>query len=237
MHKIALLLFLFFIICSLNFAQTKHQKISNRSKPARIKNEKEKESLEKPKIFDFNGNLISEEKAKKLLAGMDVQPVNIFENGKLRAVKLSKNEAIGKQSSDFTFNLIDESVIAFSGQAGKITVLNFWYVGCKPCMAEIPLLNKIVEKYKDSKDVDFFAVTFIAPEDVNGISNLKSFLEKNKFDFQIAVATKSVLDAFKIRAYPQTIVIDKEGKIIFWRLSLGNDAEPLNEIIDDELNK
>jgi len=37
---------------------------------------------------------------------------------------------------------------------------NFWFIACKPCIAEIPELNEIHDKYKNNKDVVFASITF-----------------------------------------------------------------------------
>ena len=37
---------------------------------------------------------------------------------------------------------------------GKINVINFWFMKCAPCIAEIPALNTLVKKYK-GKDINF----------------------------------------------------------------------------------
>lgn len=42
--------------------------------------------------------------------------------------------------------------------AGKILVINFWFIGCPPCRAEIPDLNEIADQYKDNKDVVFYCL-------------------------------------------------------------------------------
>lgn len=89
---------------------------------------------------------------------------------------------------------------------GKVIVLNFWFIKCKPCVAEIPDLNKIKEKYKD-KDVVFFGITFDPKVFLN------EFLKKKQFDFTIIPDGFKTIQQFKIRTYPTTIIIDKEQKI------------------------
>lgn len=88
----------------------------------------------------------------------------------------------------------------------KVIVLNFWFVKCKPCVAEIPDLNKIREKYKD-KEVAFFAVTFDSKEILN------DFTQKKQFDFILIPSAFKTIQQFKIQAYPTTVIIDKEQKI------------------------
>jgi len=42
--------------------------------------------------------------------------------------------------------------------AGKVIVLNFWFIGCPPCRQEIPELNKIALEYAANPNVIFVAV-------------------------------------------------------------------------------
>lgn len=235
--KVALLLLLFLITYSSGFTQDRQRKFNNRNKTGQVKNKKKKAIQGSPKIYDVSGNLISVKKAMEILANADVESENIYKNGQIVGAKLVKNKMIGKQPLDFSFNTVDGKIINLSGQRGKITVLNFWYVGCQPCLTEIPVFNKIVGKYDNIKDINFFALTFIAPEDSNGLTNLESFLKEHKFDFKISIASKSILEAFKINAYPTTIVLDKEGKIVFWRTYIGENAQPLNALLEGQLKK
>ena len=46
---------------------------------------------------------------------------------------------------DFDGNSVDESL--FSGNA--VTVVNFWFTGCKPCVAELSKLNELNNTLKE----------------------------------------------------------------------------------------
>lgn len=197
-----------------------------------IVSKKKLPKTEEPIIYDTDGKRISPDEAKKLLQDYDYLPEDIYKDGKPVASKLIKNEMVGKLSPDFLVTTIDGKQITLSQQKGKITVLNFWFIACKPCLLEMPALNKIVDKYKDSSRIDFIAVNY-----GDGSVDVKSFLEKREFKFQIVTDSRTILDIFKIRMYPQTIVLDKEGKIILWRIYLGENTESLNKLVEDELNK
>jgi len=101
---------------------------------------------------------------------------------------------------------INDVTYSLESLKDKVIVLNFWFVKCKPCVAEIPDLNKIKEKYKD-KDVVFFAITFDS-KDI-----LSEFTKKKSFDFTLIPSGFKTLQQFKIKEYPTTIIIDKEQKI------------------------
>jgi thiol-disulfide isomerase/thioredoxin len=89
---------------------------------------------------------------------------------------------------------------------GKTIALNFWFVGCAPCRQEIPVLNQLVEQYKD---VVFLAFALDAPE------QLRDFLKTFPFRYQIVPNSQKVADGYRVAAYPTHIVIGPTGDIIF----------------------
>jgi peroxiredoxin len=105
---------------------------------------------------------------------------------------------------DMKGNLISDEKIK-----GKINVIHFWFIKCKPCRAEIPTINTLVEKYK-TDEVNFLALTRDQPED------LRLFLEKRPFNFTIIPNAANVnQDKFHLMwGYPLTIITDKKNKII-----------------------
>ena len=89
---------------------------------------------------------------------------------------------------------------------GKVIVLNFWFIGCKPCVEEIPDLNRIQEKFKD-KEVVFLAVTFDSKK------KLEEFVKKKPFNFTLVPDSMKIIRQFYVNSYPTTMLIDKDRKI------------------------
>ena len=89
--------------------------------------------------------------------------------------------------------------------AGKVVVLNFWYIGCIPCRVEMPSLNKLVADYKD-RDVAFIAVAWDDPD------ALKAFLAKSAFAYQVVPNGKLIAGDFGVSLYPTHVVIGKDGR-------------------------
>lgn len=90
---------------------------------------------------------------------------------------------------------------------GKVVVLNFWSIGCGPCVMEIPELNKLVDKYKN-KDVVFIAITNDKDD------NLDIFFKTHPFQYQIVNKAPQMIMEYKIFAWPQHFVINQNGEII-----------------------
>ena len=64
-------------------------------------------------------------------------------------------------------------------------MVNFWYINCGPCIIEMPVLNQLVEDYKES-DINFLSFSFDKKED---LEILEKALECRKSDIEKAENT------------------------------------------------
>lgn len=117
----------------------------------------------------------------------------------------------------------------FNPKKEKITVINFWFIACKPCNMEMPELNKLVEKYK-GKDVEFLAIALDEP------SQLKSFLKKTDFDYQVLSISDKDVAPLNITGYPTHLILNREGQIVFKSMGYSpGSIEALEKAIEAEL--
>jgi len=106
------------------------------------------------------------------------------------------------------------SVTALSGKQydaaairGKVVVLNFWFIGCAPCKAEMPGLNQLVAEFK-GQDVIFLAFALDSAEE------LRDFLKKTVFNYEVIPDAGALMEEqFKIAAYPTHVIIDRAGAV------------------------
>ena len=101
--------------------------------------------------------------------------------------------------------MIDGSVKSFSEYRGKLLVINFWYINCGPCIAEMPYLNDLVNQYQN-ENVNFLALSFDTNQDI------KSFLEKTEFKYEHGSISRSLMYDFTPVA-PGHFIVDSEGII------------------------
>lgn len=117
---------------------------------------------------------------------------------------------------------------------GKTVIYNFWFIACRPCVAEIPGLNKLEEKYR-SDSILFVAVTF------DNEDRVKEFLQKKDFRFQVASLPQAEIDNIKkISFYPFTAIVTKQGKLSFvvCNRPIGkNPAEDMFSLLDKQVEK
>ncbi|MCP4441189.1 MAG: TlpA family protein disulfide reductase [Aureispira sp.] len=106
----------------------------------------------------------------------------------------------------FSFTDLDGQTHTNESTNGQVVVLKFWFIACKPCVAEIPELNELSEKYKDNN------VLFLAPS-LDDEADLTKFLEKHEFSYKVGANQNKLMSDFRVFAFPTHIVIDAQGII------------------------
>ena len=138
---------------------------------------------------------LSTEEEKKMLQEMQAQ-------------MSGESELIGTNASIFSATDMHGNKYSLDSLKGKIIVMNFWFVQCKPCIMEMPELNKLVERYKD-EEVVFLAFA------TNDKSKIDTFLKKKSFSYHIIPSSKKIAAKYKVSSYPTHIIIDKNSKITY----------------------
>lgn len=101
-------------------------------------------------------------------------------------------------------------IIDLADLRGKVVFINFWATWCPPCIAEMPSINKMQEKFKDNKEV----VILMVDTDNNLEKSLK-FMQKNKYTLTVFTIASPIPPAFLGTAIPTTILLNKKGEIVF----------------------
>lgn len=112
---------------------------------------------------------------------------------------------------------------------GKYVYLDFWEIGCKPCIAQFPALDELREKYKN-KNIEF---VYISLERKKHFDEWKNYVTDNKLKgLQLFNDEKSDFrDAYKITSIPRYILIDPEGNIVDAQTYKPSDPK-LTELLD-----
>jgi len=120
----------------------------------------------------------------------------------------------GDEFKPFNFRDKENKKFKTEDLAGKVIVLNFWFINCPPCRQEIPDLNDLVEQYKE-KDVVFIALALDSWTDID------NFLIKTPFNYHILPDSRFFATKYGVKSYPTHVVINKSNKVIFQTTGLG----------------
>lgn len=108
----------------------------------------------------------------------------------------------GKTLPELNLTTIDGRHVTSADLKGKPIVLNFWFRACKPCLLEIPALNKIVETFAN-EDTVFLALTFDSEADV------RTVLKEHPFSYEIIADNLEIQEVFAINTFPTHLVFDR----------------------------
>lgn len=142
---------------------------------------------------------------------------------------------VGNIAPDFTVNLYGAEGGEFNlyAQRGKVMVVNFWTTSCTPCVKELPYFNMLAENYADKLSV--VAIHGKATEDVQKYINRKGWI-----DFTLSFAQDN-MDGITPLTYkmmggtgswPNTVIVDEEGKILYNSIKSFESYEELTALID-----
>ena len=116
-------------------------------------------------------------------------------------------------AADFDGNKVDDTL--FSNNA--VTVVNFWFTGCKPCVGELSKLNELNETLKamGGEVVGINTETFDGNE--TAIADAKKVLESQNAAYRnLSLTSDSEAGKYAsgIMAFPTTILVDRNGNIV-----------------------
>lgn len=192
------------------------------------------QSLKPPKeIFrDSDGNLISNNEFVDIRMANpnypDATRIEMLADG-TKEFRLQKVPQEGAAAPAFAVKTIDGKQISMDDLRGKVVVLHLWFIGCPACYRQEAILNEARAKIED-KDVVFLAATADPARDVRSYVRSRPSLLVNAAD------AKSVIDLFTVSTFPRSMVISREGKIVYWRTTI-HAKEKFESVIRAEIAK
>ena len=139
---------------------------------------------------------------------------------------------IDKPAPDFELKKLDRTLVKLSDLRGRVVVLDFWATWCGPCVASLPKITELGVEYRGA-DVDVIAVNI----EQTG-AEVRSFLDRAKIAPTVVLDSDgAVARAYQAQAIPQTVIIDRDGKIKFVIVGGGGTAETkIRDSLDGMLN-
>jgi len=98
-----------------------------------------------------------------------------------------------------------------SEQRGKVVVMNFWTVTCRPCIQEMPTLELLAEMTEDWGDVEVVAIS----TDRNWAEAETIIPRGSRITSLLDAERKVVTDLFGTKLFPETWIIDADGVVRF----------------------
>lgn len=117
------------------------------------------------------------------------------------------------KGKDLDGNDVDDSLFA----QNKVTVVNFWFSGCKPCVEELSKLNELNDKLKEMGGEVVGINTDTLDDNQDGIKEAKEILKAKGASYKnLTFDSDSTVGKYAgdIMAFPTTVLVDKDGNIV-----------------------
>jgi thiol-disulfide isomerase/thioredoxin len=106
----------------------------------------------------------------------------------------------------------DKTKVDLHQRDDKVIILDFWSTSCSICFKKFPDLQRTFEKYKDNKNVQFFAVNYPLPRD--RFNKTVQILDSIGYSFPqlFAQSSHEIEEKLHFNTFPHLLII-KNGKI------------------------
>ena len=138
----------------------------------------------------------------------------------------------GDQAPDFTLNDLAGNSYTLSENPGKAHLLVFWSIFCEPCKAEMPLIQRLYEEYKDQG----LEVISIALDGEPMVKSIQGLVKQQGYTFPVFIDRLTedemfvVADPYGVAGTPTLYMLDPSGKVTFAEIGRAS-KETLEEIV------
>ncbi|MGZ3854174.1 MAG: redoxin domain-containing protein [Flavisolibacter sp.] len=147
-------------------------------------------------------------------------------------IDIARKTGIGNYAMDFTQSDTLGKPVSLSSFKGKYVLVDFWASWCGPCRRENPNVVKVFNKYKDKN----FTILSVSLDRPDAKDKWLAAIHKDGLTWTHVSDLKywdnAVAKEYGIRAIPQNLLLDPQGKIIAKNLR-GEDLDAkLTDVFD-----
>ncbi|MEG1505299.1 MAG: TlpA disulfide reductase family protein [Lachnospiraceae bacterium] len=117
-----------------------------------------------------------------------------------------------EKAPDFVMQDSQGNKLPLSEKFGKPIVMNFWASWCPPCQSEMPLFQKMYDEI--GSDVTFLMVNMVDGKRET-VDTGAQYISEQGYTFPVYFDIhQEVSLAYNLRAFPTTLFLDREGRLI-----------------------
>jgi thiol-disulfide isomerase/thioredoxin len=128
---------------------------------------------------------------------------------------------IGKPAPPISARDVDGKPVSLAELEGKVILIDFWATWCPPCVAAIPVLDAMAQKYRDRGFVILGVNVDAMHEDVQEASKalplVRRFLVRHRVTWTNLLNGQGASDfaaAYRVEQIPANFLVDRAGRIV-----------------------
>ena len=174
-----------------------------------------------------------------LAAGAFAQEKNMTPlSGGVPMIEGIKPLEAGAAAPDFAIRDTEGKAFNFAQEKGKApSILVFWSIFCEPCRVEMPIVQRLHEKYRDA-----LTVLAVALDGEPLKNSIVGFVKQEGYTFRVLIDELDekemfkVADPFGVGGTPTIFLVDRAGKVAFAKIGRFKE-EDLEKAIQSALKK
>ncbi|MBI4474655.1 MAG: TlpA family protein disulfide reductase [Acidobacteria bacterium] len=115
----------------------------------------------------------------------------------------------GSAAPEFVLLALDGTEFKSSQLKGNVVLLDLWATWCEPCIAELPALNRLFEKYSGRG----LKVIGVAVES-GWATDIKPHVAKHRIKYPVLVGDEKIVEKYQLIGFPTTYLIGRDGRIV-----------------------
>jgi peroxiredoxin len=115
---------------------------------------------------------------------------------------------VGSAAPDFKLPDLNGKEVRSSQLRGSVVVLDLWATWCEPCLADIPMFNRLHEKF-ESRGVKVIGIAV----ESGWTKDIKLHVGRLAIKYPVLVGNDKIVEQYQMIGFPTTYLIGKDGKI------------------------
>jgi outer membrane lipoprotein-sorting protein/peroxiredoxin len=124
----------------------------------------------------------------------------------------------GQAAADFKLKSNTGKEFSLPDLKGKFVLLDFWATWCAPCRRDLSAVEKLHQEFHRK------GLVVLGVNGGEDSETVNEFLLSSKLSYPILLTPDGgVMQSYKVSAFPTVVLIDADGKIVFYHVGAGGD--------------
>jgi thiol-disulfide isomerase/thioredoxin len=135
--------------------------------------------------------------------------------------RMARIDLVGKPAPPIAGTDVDGKPVSLAELKGKVVLIDFWASWCPPCVAAIPTLKALSQKYQERGFVILGINVDAMHEDVketdSSLQQVRRFLVKHRIDWLNVQSGKGLSDfatAYRVEQIPASFLVGRDGSVV-----------------------
>ena len=124
----------------------------------------------------------------------------------------------GQAAADFKLKSVTGKEFSLQDLKGKFVLLDFWATWCAPCRHDLPPVEKLHQEFHRK------GLVVLGVNGGEDLETVNEFLLSSKLSYPILLTADNIVtQSYNVNAFPTLVLIDADGKIVFYHVGAGGD--------------